>query len=99
RAPTSTVFPYTTLFRSLFHAAEPHRTALFRRLEGDLVGALSVELLLRGVCGHERNDLVHSEFHRFLNNKIEFGIFKQPRKQRKRSEEHTSELQSRFDLV
>src|SRR5438067_5820205 len=63
RPPRSTLFPYTTLFRSgLF--AQDRRNALVR---GELARAMArpVELLGLGA----------------------------------RSEEHTSELQSRFDLV
>src|SRR5438034_5443701 len=66
RPPRSTLFPYTTLFRSLFAGAPPshqHRFA-HRRTNGK-----------RGDCAHD---------HR--------GAYR-------RSEEHTSELQSHSDLV
>src|SRR5699024_11263345 len=61
RPPTSTLFPYTTLFRSL---RRPQRT-------GD-------------ECRNGDPDRAHRRFRR---------------RHRPRSEEHTSELQSRFDLV
>src|SRR5438067_4481823 len=60
RPPRSTLFPYTTLFRS---QSQRRRGARVRRDRG---------------CADERG--------------IEQGV-------RRRSEEHTSELQSRFDLV
>src|SRR5437868_11266904 len=59
RPPRSTLFPYTTLFRSPSHEHPPCDP------EGHSIG-----------CSHRRSS---------------FG--------RARSEEHTSELQSRFDLV
>src|SRR5438309_3878937 len=64
--PRSTLFPYTTLFRS--HVAAPHRVEQLTALE-DPAGAAQEH---------------HQE--------IELGA-------RKRSEEHTSELQSQFHLV
>src|SRR5690349_22811707 len=64
RPPRSTLFPYTTLFRSQMQSA----LTLQRRLDFELAAALA------------RREL-HVEF------------------QPQRSEEHTSELQSRRDLV
>src|SRR5690349_22749837 len=66
RPPPSTLFPYTTLFRSLLRAERGASR------EGDAFGA--IDCVAVAVGGHER------------------GV---PR----RSEEHTSELQSRRDLV
>src|SRR5690349_22766864 len=81
--PTSTLFPYTTLFRSL----EPAGTALLgtgvRPVQGRGRRAVELHRLprperqhahVRGDAGGVRGD-------------------------RRRSEEHTSELQSRRDLV
>src|SRR2546422_7209447 len=75
RPPRSTLFPYTTLFRSLF-ARE--------RLRHIPVGALllSPKLVAHRVLGGHHN-------HR---NGVKFGA-------PLRSEEHTSELQSRLHLV
>src|SRR2546421_5489342 len=64
RPPRSTLFPYTTLFRS--------RPALFRAARV----SVHVPLLARHARPHQ-----------------------QPLRRRERSEEHTSELQSRSDLV
>src|SRR2546429_4965867 len=66
RPPRSTLFPYTTLFRSADEA-------LFRLEEGKIVG--HVELVDMAV------------------------IFRTPCVGQMRSEEHTSELQSRLHLV
>src|SRR3989442_2651707 len=68
RPPRSTLFPYTTLFRSLGELARR------RRADPDRVGELSPEL---------GEDLVE-------------GLL---RRGERRSEEHTSELQSRPHLV
>src|SRR2546422_5451756 len=63
RPPRSTLFPYTTLFRSLDEAAVVELHAGF--LEADVLG-------IDGAAGRHQDD---------------------------RSEEHTSELQSRLHLV
>src|SRR5204862_6503032 len=75
RPPGSTLFPYTTLFRSLAQG-----TGLFnlsRQLGGSFGIAIAATLL-----------------HRFGEQSLD-GLRAMP----KRSEEHTSELQSRRDLV
>src|SRR2546422_6282040 len=71
RPPRSTLFPYTTLFRSLSHQALAARVA---EIEGQLDERLGFERL----TGRSR------------------GI---QRVMEQRSEEHTSELQSRLHLV
>src|SRR5699024_11598397 len=79
RPPTSTLFPYTTLFRSRiaavnkFLAAELLEDLLFQRFQGFLF------ILAAGEKGE--------------------GQGKPVPVRKERSEEHTSELQSRFDLV
>src|SRR5699024_11440698 len=92
-APCSSLFPYTTLFRSLLvelgvveHAADLAHGGLDRLLERDVGGlerrtVVIVEVVLLGP--HDREAVGgHGDLHRLV-----------------RSEEHTSELQSRFDLV
>src|SRR5699024_12836682 len=83
RPPRSTLFPYTTLFRSADHLRD--RVGLRRELvqpapgrprQGRCPGLLRSSDHLRR-CGHADQLLL----------------------ERRRSEEHTSELQSRFDLV
>src|SRR2546421_6543986 len=69
RPPRSTLFPYTTLFRSVQKTVGPCRTAM---KDAGLATADVAEVILVG--GQTRMPLV-------------------------RSEEHTSELQSRSDLV
>src|SRR2546429_6026259 len=70
RPPRSTLFPYTTLFRSLPHAASPNTS-------------LTVQLRVREKAGR-RPDLRGNLASRPTG---------------ARSEEHTSELQSRLHLV
>src|SRR2546429_4743198 len=77
RPPRSTLFPYTTLFRSRgHHASHRVRKSVIHRRIGWLAGAQAIEPV-----GHVRGILIAN-----------------PRG-RKRSEEHTSELQSRLHLV
>src|SRR2546429_6438717 len=77
RPPRSTLFPYTTLFRSHFHVqAGPDG-----RLPVDqAAGLLAMHCLIRGQSPSDYAVLVQAE------NDM-------------RSEEHTSELQSRLHLV
>src|SRR5437868_8547156 len=78
RHPRSTLFPYTTLFRSkpLFNYPQKVRDFLDDSAHRARVGALKYLVELR------EPDATHDLFLRL-----------------RRSEEHTSELQSRFDLV
>src|SRR2546421_7816679 len=76
RPPRSTLFPYTTLFRS---SAQPHRADLSKAL---------VDPSHRPGAHHDSHRAEH-EVDR------PNGVFIEP----ERSEEHTSELQSRSDLV
>src|SRR5437868_10422497 len=88
--PTSTLFPYTTLFRSIFVAARTvmlptpikmaHPASIIPRpFNASLIVSIVVDFEgLRGLRGPD---------------------LEVDRLRAKRSEEHTSELQSRFDLV
>src|SRR5260221_4117523 len=73
RPPRSTLFPYTTLFRSLDVGRERHLAHVH---EQDLLAAADV--------GQRHHDL---------------AVEAAGTHQRRRSEEHTSELQSHSDLV
>src|SRR5699024_12399077 len=81
--PSSTLFPYTTLFRSHVQRRTAHDRLLRRQravavaVRVELAGAVARRPLV--VPGHPRQRQ-HGD-----------GVL--------RSEEHTSELQSRFDLV
>src|SRR2546429_6692911 len=84
RPPRSTLFPYTTLFRSA-------------AIERELVAAAAIELGRR-----------HVEGDRHVDARLEPGVGDGAdqlgegflvRLERRRSEEHTSELQSRLHLV
>src|SRR5687767_15260595 len=88
RPPRSTLFPYTTLFRSLVRAAGEelhHRSADDDRARGDPQRAR-----LRGL--QLRRD------HRILRN-VRYADWPAVVYRRQRSEEHTSELQSLAYLV
>src|SRR5690606_40388306 len=96
RSPSSTLFPYTTLFRSLAASHHLHmddfiaQSAGVEELEREVVAELLFQLVAE--C------LGHDEVGRGA------GIFAgntqlQRLRMRRRSEEHTSELQSRENLV
>src|SRR3712207_6925736 len=92
RPPRSTLFPYTTLFRSEFTAAYGKEV----RHEGDprrLPHTPEHDLYLRRVpvAHHAARDTVRRDA---LVYRHEVGLAARPR-----SEEHTSELQSRQYLV
>src|SRR5690349_23689051 len=78
--PRSTLFPYTTLFRSvpIGNAAMPDRTFIeWDKDDIDELGLMKVDVLALGMLSALKKSLALME----------------------RSEEHTSELQSRRDLV
>src|SRR5699024_12883471 len=83
RPLSSTLFPYTTLFRSEFH--RPRDWVAARLFKGSALGNDRVEKVVElfGLL------FVHLGAH---------GVTDYPA-EATRSEEHTSELQSRFDLV
>src|SRR5699024_12845997 len=91
--PTTTLFPYTTLFRSDYRNDDPGKP---HSNTGDVPP-------LTGDRGHVRPESEqHTDRNRDRNQRClqqrEHCSFEQEWQQR-RSEEHTSELQSRFDLV
>src|SRR5260370_7837281 len=86
RPPRSTLFPYTTLFRSREHRGDT-RPVLEARIEnrllvGDLVAARARNVL----DGHGQI----ARFQRPIRDCLQAAV---------RSEEHTSELQSHLNLV
>src|SRR5438067_3904780 len=72
--PRSTLFPYTTLFRSRRHRRDPHQSAERGDAQDHSARPIGVQPSQEG--GEGKRDRGGD-----------------------RSEEHTSELQSRFDLV
>src|SRR5690349_22561419 len=80
RQPSSPLFPYTTLFRSLFARVRA------RDSSGNLLGNLL------GLVWNDSHSL-------FVSKRLPFCVQTAPFFRRNRSEEHTSELQSRRDLV
>src|SRR5690606_42078229 len=83
--PPSTLFPYTTLFRSLQHDPHEQRGGYDQPIDRYGRGALSDRLLAELRCGAA------------LGAKSVPGMCCQ--NARPRSEEHTSELQSRENIV
>src|SRR2546422_4928982 len=79
RPPRSTLFPYTTLFRSIGRIARTHQESISEGLDAGEREQLAA-LLLRIADQQGLRRGVHPGF-------------------RSRSEEHTSELQSRLHLV
>src|SRR5690606_39608370 len=91
----SSLFPYTTLFRS-------QNTLLKCRTSDDGVinGDNSIRFVLHNTIGRIVNMLYHIGTISILRNKCpQFGIFYIQLLKSRRSEEHTSELQSRENLV
>src|SRR3712207_9062785 len=96
RPPRSTLFPYTTLFRSTFKDRYCLETDPHRVLEGMLIAAEAIEaeacwIYLRDEYPHLRRAL-----EREIAALQAAGLARVPIH---RSEEHTSELQSRQYLV
>src|SRR2546422_6566317 len=80
RPPRSTLFPYTTLFRSL----SPERRLTLVRGEGETGWVETVETIPWAITRLRVTGAIESSLYDALD---------------KRSEEHTSELQSRLHLV
>src|SRR3712207_8950550 len=87
RPPRSTLFPYTTLFRSDPQRPVPDRARVLRPTD-------------REQLGQERGDLAERDQRRVPGRDVgEFGGDGTRAEIQGRSEEHTSELQSRQYLV
>src|SRR2546429_2625379 len=84
RPPRSTLFPYTTLFRSTFNSFSlcGPPTTLPGRLRGCQAGFVRTK--------RQQSQIAGRRVHWSINVGYQLGI---------RSEEHTSELQSRLHLV
>src|SRR5690606_41824901 len=92
--PLSTLFPYTTLFRSRFAQEHPAQAARVRERDAALPLELQLEL------GEARGPASTERFRARLEpNGIVAGRADAPGHPEVRSEEHTSELQSRENLV
>src|SRR5438045_4425687 len=86
RQPRSTLFPYTTLFRSQPETQERLRQMLKEELLSNL---------RRNVPAP--SDIAEADVHAYFD--AHHDEFKEPERRRVRSEEHTSELQSLRHLV
>src|SRR3712207_9254659 len=96
RPPRSTLFPYTTLFRSEAARAPDHEAEVAARLAPLLEPAAErerVELIALGVEQHDEGAVRHAPLDRLVLAHLH------ELEPRVRSEEHTSELQSRQYLV
>src|SRR2546422_6006748 len=82
RPPRSTLFPYTTLFRSGRGGDFLNAQLKLARASGSYAGRLFVPLTIRTSAG------------KLIPRSVEYS-----RRASSRSEEHTSELQSRLHLV
>src|SRR5699024_11331857 len=85
-APSSTLFPYTTLFRS--QNTNEHRDIYVDGTAGTPMYAFTGDF--------EQPGAAVDNLLRFFPGALPFQVMDP---EQKRSEEHTSELQSRFDLV
>src|SRR5207249_9625455 len=95
RPPASPLFPYTTLFRSLMGVIE-----LFNHIDG-LRKTLRPETKVQGIIsegGKAPNVVLDRAVAEFWI-RYPDPVYLAQVTDRMRSEEHTSELQSRFDLV
>src|SRR5699024_12655022 len=95
RPPTPTLFPYTTLFRSRVHGDGVDRLGDRRLVGGGWVG-LVLDVLIDEADGLADERRTSGEQ---LIEHTTGGVEVAADVDRVRSEEHTSELQSRFDLV
>src|SRR5690349_24111750 len=86
--PIATLFPYTTLFRSDWQdrSQRPHRIQRTKRSIENLVMRIRTELEDRSILGEYGAEAIQRDL-------VARG------KREIRSEEHTSELQSRSDIV
>src|SRR5207249_6034553 len=92
--PRSTLFPYTTLFRSAIEALPQFRGQTDREFAAWLRRILANKLADQAKHFHrkKRDAALEDSFRETLDDSAR-------RLEQIRSEEHTSELQSRFDLV
>src|SRR5207248_7799299 len=96
RPPTSTPFPYTTLFRSGLVQRGTDCT-----LEATILLNQSLETILAGLANESERETVSLLFNAIgakLDKQATYHAARVYRETR-RSEEHTSELQSPYDLV
>src|SRR5258707_15628039 len=96
RPPRSTLFPYTTLFRSRHPATGPLQAVV--QGTGDHRGE-TLEPFLHHIVGGSRFDALDRAFLSERAGDEDEGDFEAALPQQARSEEHTSELQSRQYLV
>src|SRR5207249_12318741 len=88
--PSSTLFPYTTLFRSLFF----EHKKMYRSVRGDVPDGEFTVPIGRAQVTRQGTQVTVVAYGLMAHYALEAAD-----RAADRSEEHTSELQSRFDLV
>src|SRR5699024_12778628 len=98
RSPAVSTFPYTTLFRSSYITKPFDPNELIAHVEAVLrrTGQFCQKVVYNGLCIMPRKGEVLLYDQDVTLTKYEFNLLYYLMQ---RSEEHTSELQSRFDLV
>src|SRR5205823_11065303 len=93
--PLSTLFPYTTLFRSRTQDGAGYGAAVDARVDGPGEAARrgAIAFLLRSV-GTDSHRLAHTGTTRYVDGRVPVPAFALSNPDADRSEEHTSELQS-----
>src|SRR5260370_30329776 len=89
RPPRSTLFPYTTLFRSMIEALRYLRSASDRRASS------AAEIVAEPKTSHP----LTTGFHRSIGTRMRISAALPRTITPERSEEHTSELQSHLNIV
>src|SRR3712207_7610092 len=93
RPPRSTLFPYTTLFRSLGDQAHAHVRTIRKYIHADGIASCQLVVGITDLAeGSVWNTMPCHTHERRTETYLYFGLDE-------RSEEHTSELQSRQYLV
>src|SRR2546429_9651364 len=96
RPPRSTLFPYTTLFRSVVRDRKGEYKDVFEELRGEGFTRVKVDGQQRLL---EDEITLDKKFKHTIEVVVDRLTMKADLRTRLRSEEHTSELQSRLRLV
>src|SRR5206468_11615595 len=91
RPPNSTLFPYTTLFRSHRNARDADSLLAMARLRREVGDASELDVRLAAVNAGQLENVASDDSLSSIAALVALQLA--------RSEEHTSELQSRSDLV
>src|SRR5699024_11937303 len=96
---TSTLFPYTTLFRSRDRNGDfKQQTVSPYKRSNDTLESFVIHMFQKGVTMSEISHLIERMYGHHYTPQTISNMTKVVAEEVDRSEEHTSELQSRFDL-